>query len=66
MTHNDESDGYTNHTFLTNYGLKLNEKIKIRGILKLVDSELYYDAITSTFDQLTIILMKRILQQYLR
>ena len=31
--------------------MKLNEKIKIRGILKLVDSELYYDAITSTFDQ---------------
>ena len=51
MTHNDESDGYTNHTFLTNYGLELNEKIKVRSILKLVDSELYYDAITSTFDQ---------------
>jgi vitamin B12 transporter len=52
MNHNDESDPYKNHTFLTNYGYKFSEKIDYRLILKLTDSKLKYDAINETYNQI--------------
>ena len=51
MTHNDESDAYKNHTFLTNYGYRVSDKLDYRAIYKLTDSKLHYDAINSTFNQ---------------
>ena len=51
MTHNDESDPYKNHTFLTNYGYKISDQLNYRAIYKLTDSKLHYDAIKESFDQ---------------
>jgi vitamin B12 transporter len=51
MVHNDESDPYKNHTFLTNYGYKFSDKVDLRTIYKLTDSKLHYDAINETFNQ---------------
>ena len=51
MTHNDESDPYKNHTFLTNYGYKISDKLDYRAIYKIADSKLNYDAIKESFDQ---------------
>jgi vitamin B12 transporter len=51
MTHNDESDAYKNHTLLTNLGYELSDNLDMRGIFKVVDSKLHYDAINETFDQ---------------
>jgi vitamin B12 transporter len=51
MTHNDESDPYKNHTFLTNYGYKISDQLDYRAIYKLTDSKLHYDAIKESFDQ---------------
>ena len=51
MTHNNESDPYKNHTFLTNYGYKFSDKLDYRAIYKLTDSKLNYDAINESFDQ---------------
>ena len=51
MNHNDESDPYINHTFLTNYGYKFSDKFDLRTVYKFTDSKLKYDAINSSFDQ---------------
>ena len=51
MTHNDEADAYMNHTFLTNYGYEVSDKLDVRAIYKLTDSKLHYDAILATFNQ---------------
>lgn len=51
MTHNNESDPYKNHTFLTNYGYKHTDRLSYRAIYKLTDSKLNYDAINESFDQ---------------
>lgn len=52
MTHNDESDPYKNHSFLTNFGNKLSKKIDYRVIFKFIDSKLNYDAINENFNQI--------------
>ena len=52
MNHNDESDPYKNHTFLTNYGYKISDKLDVRTIYKITDSKLHYDAIKSDFNQI--------------
>ena len=51
MTHNDEKDPYKNHTFLTNYGYKFSDDVDIRVIYKITDSELDYDSVTASYDQ---------------
>jgi len=51
MNHNDESDPYKNHTFLTNYGYKFSDKLDLRTIYKFTDSKLHYDAIKESFNQ---------------
>ena len=52
MNHNDESDPYKNHTFLTNYGYNFSDTLKLRSIYKFTDSKLHYDAIRSDFNQI--------------
>ena len=52
MNHNDESDPYKNHTFLTNYGYKFSDILDVRTIYKFTDSKLQNDAINSSFNQI--------------
>jgi vitamin B12 transporter len=52
MDHNDESDPYNNHTFLTNYGYQFSDTLDARAIYKFTHSKLQYDAIKSNFNQI--------------
>ena len=52
MDHNDESDPYNNHTFLTNYGYQFSDTLDARAIYKFTRSKLQYDAIKSNFNQI--------------
>ena len=49
MEHNDEDDGYKNHTLVANYGYKISDTIKFTTNYRFVDAKLEYDSVNKDY-----------------